>query len=60
MDLALARVDVLSDRALARGLTAELDVRHESPQALWFSAGELVAHESHGALTAAWYDARLR
>ena len=48
---------MIAERELARGLTAELDVRHESPPALWYSAGELVAHDSHGALTAAWYDA---
>lgn len=57
IDLALAVVDVLAERALARGLTAELGVRHDSPQALWFAGGELRAHDSHGALTGAWYDA---
>lgn len=50
-ELTLARIDVIAERALARGLTAALDVRHESPQALWFAGGELVWHASHGALT---------
>lgn len=50
-ELAVARIDVIDQRPLARGLTAELHVQHESPQALWFAAGELVWHGSHGALT---------
>jgi bacillithiol system protein YtxJ len=50
-ELVVARIDVIDQRLLARGLTAELEVRHESPQALWFAAGELVWHGSHGALT---------
>jgi len=55
-DLALAVIDVIASRAVARGLTTELGVRHESPQALWFAGGELVAHASHGALTADWFE----
>lgn len=50
-ELVLARLDVIAQRPLARGLTAALEVRHESPQALWFEHGELVWHGSHGALT---------
>ena len=50
-ELALARVDVLAQKPLARGLTAELGIDHASPQALWFEAGELRWHDSHGALT---------
>jgi bacillithiol system protein YtxJ len=50
-ELAIARIDVIEQRPLARGLTAELHVQHESPQALWFASGELVWHGSHGALT---------
>jgi bacillithiol system protein YtxJ len=49
----VVELDVLAERALARGLTAALGVRHESPQALWFADGELAWHGSHGALTAA-------
>jgi len=49
--LALCEIDVIAERALARGLTKELAVRHESPQALWFVDGELAWHGSHGALT---------
>jgi len=50
-ELAVARIDVIAQRPLARGLTALLEVRHESPQALLFEAGELVWHGSHGSLT---------
>jgi bacillithiol system protein YtxJ len=50
-ELALARIDVIGRRPLARGLTDELGLRHESPQALWFRAGELTWHGSHGELT---------
>ncbi len=49
--LAWAEVDVIAERALARGLTAALGVQHQSPQALWFEQGELVWHDSHQALT---------
>ena len=46
-----ASIDVVSERVLARGLTAALAIPHESPQALWFVNGELVWHASHDALT---------
>jgi bacillithiol system protein YtxJ len=49
--LAWAVVDVIAERALARGLTAALEVQHQSPQALWFEGGELRWHASHSALT---------
>lgn len=49
--LAVAEVDVIAERGLARGLTAALDIKHESPQALWLRDGELLWHDSHGALT---------
>jgi bacillithiol system protein YtxJ len=48
-----AMVDVLAERPLARGLTAALELQHESPQALWFEGGALKWHGSHGALTEA-------
>lgn len=50
-ELGLARIDVIAERSLARGLTSELGIRHESPQALWFRAGEMVWHGSHGDIT---------
>ena len=40
-------IDVVGERPLARGLTAALEVKHESPQALWFTSGELTWHASH-------------
>lgn len=52
----LARVDVLARKPLARGLTAELDIRHESPQLLWFENGELRWHASHGEVNRAKCD----
>ena len=50
-ELSLVLIDVIAEKPLARGLTAELDVQHESPQALWFQGGELDWHGSHGTLT---------
>ena len=49
----IAWIDVIAERPLARGLTTALDVGHQSPQALWFSGGDLAWHDSHGALTCA-------
>ena len=52
-NVGIAEIDVIAEKPLARGLTAELDIEHESPQALWFSKGELSAHDSHSSLTKA-------
>jgi len=49
--MAYAIISVLSQRALARGLTKELGIQHESPQALLFQKGEVVWHDSHSQLT---------
>ncbi|MAG55833.1 MAG: bacillithiol system redox-active protein YtxJ [Planctomycetes bacterium] len=49
--LKIVYVDVIAQRALARGLTAELGIAHQSPQVLVFKDGELAWHESHGQLT---------
>ncbi len=46
-----AHIDVLAEKPLARGIVAELDIRHESPQVLLFHDGEVVWHASHGAIT---------
>jgi bacillithiol system protein YtxJ len=51
--LGVAHIDVIAQRGLARGLTAELGIEHESPQALWFQGGALTWHDSHGQLTRA-------
>ncbi len=48
--LAVAVIDVIAERPLARGLTTALGIAHESPQALWFEDGELAWHGSHGQL----------
>ena len=52
-------VDVISDRAVARGIAEACGVRHESPQAILFELGKPVWHASHHAITlgslhAAW------
>jgi monothiol bacilliredoxin len=49
--LQVAEIDVIAQKPLARGLTAELGIRHESPQALVFSKGEFVWNASHESLT---------
>ncbi len=49
----IAEIDVLAEKGLARGLTAALGVRHESPQVLVFANGDLVWHASHDAITEA-------
>lgn len=46
-------VDVIADRAVARGLAASCGVRHESPQAILFERAVAVWHASHGAITRA-------
>ncbi|MEC8510848.1 MAG: monothiol bacilliredoxin BrxC family protein, partial [Planctomycetota bacterium] len=51
--VSLALIDVIAEKPLARGLTKELGIEHQSPQALWFRGGELLWHDSHGALTQA-------
>ncbi len=52
-------VDVIAARELARGLTRELGIRHESPQALVFKNGEFIWHDSHGGLTEDAFSAAL-
>lgn len=48
-------IDVIAEKPLARGLTALLDIQHESPQALVFTRGDLKTHASHGTLTRDWF-----
>lgn len=47
----IAWIDVIAEKPLARGLTAELDIAHQSPQALLFRDGDLEWNDSHGELT---------
>lgn len=56
----IAEIDVIAERSLARGLTQELGIQHESPQALLFWKGELCWHASHGDLNQEEFAARLR
>jgi bacillithiol system protein YtxJ len=55
--LTVARIDVIAQRELARGLSRALGIRHESPQALWFSGGEMTWSGSHSDLTGERYAA---
>ena len=59
LPLMLAEIDVIAERTLARGLTALLAIRHESPQALVFKHGDLVWHASHGQLNVARFQAEI-
>jgi len=45
-------VDVVADRAVARGLSDECGVPHASPQAILFRNGRAVWNASHDAITA--------
>jgi|TARA_B100000497_G_scaffold126372_1_gene165062 bacillithiol system protein YtxJ len=40
-------IDVISQRALSLALAEEIEVRHESPQLIFWYNGQLVAHASH-------------
>lgn len=53
-------VDVVGDRALARGLAQECGVAHQSPQAILFRDGKPVWNASHDAITAESLDAASR
>ena len=46
-------VDVIADRATARGIADRCGVRHESPQAILFENGRAAWHVSHRAITSA-------
>lgn len=46
-------VDVIADRATARGIAERTGVQHQSPQAILFEQGRAVWHASHDAITAA-------
>jgi bacillithiol system protein YtxJ len=59
-DLAVCFIDVIEQRALARGITRQLGIRHDSPQVLVFEGGGLAHHASHFELDAAWFDAHIR
>jgi|SRR6185436_18878657 len=45
-------VDVIADRAVARGLAQECGVAHASPQAILFKDGRPIWNASHDAITA--------
>lgn len=56
-DVPTAFVDVVENRHVARGLAEHCGIRHESPQAILFVAGEPAWHASHDAITAAALEA---
>lgn len=43
----IALIDVVGERELARGLTALLDIEHQSPQLILFRDGKVEWHGSH-------------
>jgi len=45
-------VDVIADRAVARGIAAECGVPHQSPQAILFRNGKPAWNASHDDITA--------
>jgi bacillithiol system protein YtxJ len=47
-----AFVDVIADRAVARGLSEECGVPHQSPQAILFRAGKPAWNADHDEITA--------
>ena len=51
-DLPVYLLDVVSERSLARAVAERLDVRHESPQAIFLLSGRPVWNASHGAIRA--------
>ena len=51
-DPTTAFVDVIADRAVARGVAAQSGVAHQSPQAILFVRGRPAWHASHGAISA--------
>jgi len=52
-DVPTVLVDVIADRAAARGIAERCGVRHESPQAILFVNARAVWHTSHAAITRA-------
>jgi bacillithiol system protein YtxJ len=53
-------LDVIAERAVARGLAQECGVPHQSPQAILFRQGQAVWNASHDAITAEALDAASR
>lgn len=53
-------VDVIADRAVARGLAQECGVAHQSPQVILFKDGRPAWNASHDAITAEALEAASR
>jgi len=49
-------VDVIQNRSLSQQIAKDLDVRHESPQAILMRSGEVLKHASHRHITAQLLD----
>ncbi len=43
-------LDVLADRPVSNAVARQWEIRHESPQLLIIHNGEVIWHESHGAI----------
>jgi len=50
-EFAIYEVDVVRDRETSLAIEERYQVKHESPQALLLSAGQITWHASHGAVT---------
>lgn len=46
-------VDVINSRAVSDYIAEKLNIRHESPQAILVDKGEVIWHNSHGAIGSA-------
>jgi bacillithiol system protein YtxJ len=53
-------VDVIADRGVARGLSEECGVAHQSPQVILFKEGRPIWNASHDAITAEALEAASR
>ena len=52
-DIPVFLVNVVTHRSLSQRIAEDLDVRHESPQAILLRSGEVAEHTSHRRITAA-------
>lgn len=54
------KIDVIYAREASRGLAKVINIKHESPQALFFIKGKCVWHESHYHLTKEKFEEKIK
>lgn len=60
-DLLCVKVDVVNAKPLSQHLAQALNIRHESPQAIWLNHDQRVVwHDSHNAITSDALDTQLK